>query len=250
MTDKKMPTSQDEQSTEMKDAIDQLTSEPVEEKEEIVLMLSDDTLAIDNQEYLIAKDYREGFDKERFGERYSEVLTKFDYVVGDWGFEQLRLKGFYRDDNKRATKDQLISTLEDYLYEYCNFGCAYFVLEHTKGQESAYNSTRAPRPRTTQRKTAPVKKEQPKVNAAKTPVNPKPQAPKKATHPKPQGNKPKTSKPKFNNNNNSKKVKNEAHISEKKGTKPNIAKGKEIHAKTNEKAVTKKRSFVIRKNND
>ena len=33
--------------------------------------------------------------------------------------------------NRRAAPDQRIDTLEDYLYEYCNFGCAYFVIERT-----------------------------------------------------------------------------------------------------------------------
>ena len=71
-------------------------------------------------------DYREGFNAEKLGERYSDVLARYDYIVGDWGYEQLRLKGFFRADNRRAHPDQRIDSLEDYLYEYCNFGCAYF----------------------------------------------------------------------------------------------------------------------------
>ncbi|PKF65878.1 YutD-like domain-containing protein, partial [Haemophilus influenzae] len=27
-----------------------------------------------------------------FNQRFSEVLTKFDYIVGDWSNEQLRLR--------------------------------------------------------------------------------------------------------------------------------------------------------------
>ena len=48
--------------------------------------------------------------------------------MGDWGYNQLRLKGFFDDKNQKASFDTKISTLQDYLYEYCNFGCAYFVL--------------------------------------------------------------------------------------------------------------------------
>ena len=33
-------------------------------------------------------------DPERLGERFSEVLARYDYIVGDWGYEQLRLRGF------------------------------------------------------------------------------------------------------------------------------------------------------------
>ena len=80
-------------------------------------------------------DYREGFNAEKLGERYSDVLARYDYIVGDWGYEQLRLKGFFRADNRRAHPDQRIDSLEDYLYEYCNFGCAYFVIERIGGKK-------------------------------------------------------------------------------------------------------------------
>ena len=41
------------------------------------------------------------------------------------------MRGFFDTSNRRAAPDQRIDTLEDYLYEYCNFGCAYFVIERT-----------------------------------------------------------------------------------------------------------------------
>lgn len=77
-------------------------------------------------------DHRSGWNPEAFRERYSEVLERYDYIVGDWGYNQLRLKGFYRDNHPKATKDSTYSTLSDYINEYCNFGCAYFVLHKTK----------------------------------------------------------------------------------------------------------------------
>jgi uncharacterized protein YutD len=83
---------------------------------------------IDNYEYEIQTDYRDGFDEEALIARFSDVLTKYDYILGDWGYGQLRLKGFYDDRNSKSTYETKISTLQDYLYEYCNFGCAYFVL--------------------------------------------------------------------------------------------------------------------------
>lgn len=79
--------------------------------------------------YELVTDYREAYDKEAVEERYSEILQKYDYVVGDWGHSQLRLKGFYEADNKKAAYDSRINMLDDYLLEYCNFGCAYFVLK-------------------------------------------------------------------------------------------------------------------------
>ncbi|KAB8131791.1 YutD family protein [Gracilibacillus oryzae] len=84
---------------------------------------------IQGKTYQVIKEFREGFDEKAFKERYSEVLSKYDFILGDWGYEQLRLKGFYDDQNPKATFDTKISTCEDYLYEYCNFGCRYFVVK-------------------------------------------------------------------------------------------------------------------------
>jgi uncharacterized protein YutD len=80
-------------------------------------------------------DHKGGWNPEAFRERYSEVLDRYDYVIGDWGYNQLRLKGFFRDNHPKATKDTAISHLVDYLHEYCNFGCAYFVLKRVPGDE-------------------------------------------------------------------------------------------------------------------
>ncbi|CAH0252181.1 YutD family protein [Peribacillus sp. NPDC097264] len=87
---------------------------------------------INNLTYEIIEDEREGYNEEAFKARYSEILTKYDYIVGDWGYGQLRLRGFFDDTNQKATFDTKISTLSEYLYEYCNFGCPYFVVKKIK----------------------------------------------------------------------------------------------------------------------
>lgn len=91
--------------------------------------LAKEMIAVNHQHYEIAQNVRGGWNEEAFRKRYSEILNKFDYIVGDWGYDQLRLRGFYEDHNRKASFDTKISTLSDYIYEYCNFGCAYFVLK-------------------------------------------------------------------------------------------------------------------------
>ena len=86
-------------------------------------------ITIDEWEFELIKEFREGFNEEALLARYSDVLLKYDYILGDWGYGQLRLKGFFDDRNQKATYETKISTIQDYLYEYCNFGCAYFVLQ-------------------------------------------------------------------------------------------------------------------------
>ncbi|MCG7339456.1 DUF1027 domain-containing protein [Staphylococcus sp. ACRSN] len=92
-------------------------------------------IKVNEQYFEIVEDYRECFDEELFANRYSDILDKYDYVVGDFGYEQLRLKGFYSDHNKKAELSKRFSTIQDYLLEYCNFGCPYFILRHLSEQE-------------------------------------------------------------------------------------------------------------------
>ena len=92
-------------------------------------MESDNMITIDRWDYEVLIDYREALKEEALQDRYSEILSKYDYILGDWGYGQLRLKGFFDDKNQKATYDTKFSTVQDYLYEYCNFGCAYFILK-------------------------------------------------------------------------------------------------------------------------
>ncbi len=94
-------------------------------------------ISINNSTYELVEELKDGFNEETFRARYSDILAKYDYIVGDWGYEQLRLRGFFDDKNPKASFDTKISTLSEYLYEYCNFGCAYFVLKKVKNKVQA-----------------------------------------------------------------------------------------------------------------
>ncbi len=88
---------------------------------------------VHGQRFELVTENKDGWNIEAFREKYfDEIFDKYDYIVGDWGYDKLRLKGFYEKDKKDVPLDQTISTLEDYIYEYCNFGCAYFVLKRVK----------------------------------------------------------------------------------------------------------------------
>ncbi|MFC4776101.1 YutD-like domain-containing protein, partial [Paenibacillus sp. GCM10023252] len=86
-------------------------------------------IQIGGKAYELVHENKNGWNAEAFRERYSEVLERYDYIIGDWGYSQLRLKGFFKEQNSKATKESTIAGLVDYINEYCNFGCAFFVLE-------------------------------------------------------------------------------------------------------------------------
>lgn len=95
----------------------------------------DNHVKSDDIDLLLLENVKNAFDVTVFTQRFSDILLKYDYIVGDWGNEQLRLKGFYKEETQRETKTPYIGYLDDYLKEYCNFGCAYFVLENSNPKE-------------------------------------------------------------------------------------------------------------------
>ena len=130
---------------ELTAVLEEIIEEPVvkeTKKGEAVIALSETEIMIGNRQYKVVTNYREGFVLEKIGERYSEVLARYDYIVGDWGYEQLRLRGFFEASNRKAPPEQRIDALEDYLYEYCNFGCAYFVIQRVGGKREKTNQRR------------------------------------------------------------------------------------------------------------
>jgi uncharacterized protein YutD len=91
---------------------------------------------VGNKGYELVLENRGGWNFEMFRDRYSDVLGRYDYIAGDWGFNQLRLRGFFRADHPQATKETSIVYFEDYIHEYCNFGCAYFLVQKVVGSVS------------------------------------------------------------------------------------------------------------------
>ena len=83
----------------------------------------------DEKKYTILTNYREGFNPDAVNERYTEYFLPFDYIVGDWSYGKLRLKGFYNEDNKSCREINNYKYLEDYLKKNCAYDCRYFILK-------------------------------------------------------------------------------------------------------------------------
>ncbi|MBR4830729.1 MAG: YutD family protein [Bacilli bacterium] len=85
------------------------------------------TVKTEKFEYEIIKDYRDAFDKEEFLNRYTDFFEIYDYIVGDYAYGKLRLKGFYDDKNNRASNINKYSNVDKYIEENCAYGCKYFI---------------------------------------------------------------------------------------------------------------------------
>ena len=84
---------------------------------------------IGKYKFKLIDDVNDGFILDEVVNKYTDYFDEFDYVVGDWSYGKLRLKGFCRENNKRCNKINNFKDYKKYIEEECAYGCKYFVLE-------------------------------------------------------------------------------------------------------------------------
>lgn len=72
-------------------------------------------------------NYKDAFDKELFLEKYVAIFDDKPFIIGDIAYEKLRLSGFIL--SKDNTNPKNINNVEDYILEFCNLGCPFFILQ-------------------------------------------------------------------------------------------------------------------------
>ena len=86
-------------------------------------------ITIEDNNYEVIENYKDGFDLEDFKNRYTDYFKDFDFIIGDYAYGKLRLKGFYNSNNKKCKKINNIENKEKYLKQECAYECRYFVLK-------------------------------------------------------------------------------------------------------------------------
>jgi len=86
-------------------------------------------ITIGKNTYKIIKEEKNGFDMDAFQERFTDYFEPYDYIVGDWAYGKLRLKGFNDKGNSHYNKLNDASSIESYIEDYCAYGCKYFILK-------------------------------------------------------------------------------------------------------------------------
>lgn len=85
-------------------------------------------ITVNNQKYLVMREERDAIDLEELEKDLTDYFLDFDYVVGDWAYGRLRLKGFNSKINPRFKEINDIDKVDDYLRDFCAYGCRYFII--------------------------------------------------------------------------------------------------------------------------
>lgn len=86
-------------------------------------------VTINDKKYDLIKDERGGFDLDEVTLKLTDYFDDYDYIVGDWSYGKLRLKGFNDKKSKNYKDINDIEKLDEYIEKYCAYGCKYFVLK-------------------------------------------------------------------------------------------------------------------------
>lgn len=84
-------------------------------------------ISVGKNTYEIIKDYKSGYNKDDFINLCTDYFEEYDYIVGDWAYGKLRLKGFFDKKNKKCSEINNYEKLDEYLKNNCAFDCKYFV---------------------------------------------------------------------------------------------------------------------------
>lgn len=84
-------------------------------------------IKIQDKAYQIIEDYKNGFNEDEFNSKLTDYFYDYDYIVGDWAYGKLRLKGFYDSTNKKVKDLNNYKKARDYLQKDCAYGCRYFI---------------------------------------------------------------------------------------------------------------------------
>ena len=79
--------------------------------------------------YKIEKDYKNAFDYTVVKELWTDYFDDYDYILGDWSYGKLRLKGFCTKANKKYKKINDIEKVEEYIKKNCAYDCSHFILK-------------------------------------------------------------------------------------------------------------------------
>ena len=89
-------------------------------------------IVINDIEYEIIRNDKDCINKKELEEKITDYFDEYDYIMGDFAYDKVRLKGYYNSDNKLANKINDIKYLDDYIENYCSYGARIFLLKNLK----------------------------------------------------------------------------------------------------------------------
>lgn len=86
-------------------------------------------IVLEDKEYELINEYKDGFNLEELTLKYTEYFQDYDYILGDWAYGKLRLKGFCDKSNPLYNENNDYDTIDTYIKDNCAYDCKYFIIK-------------------------------------------------------------------------------------------------------------------------
>lgn len=86
-------------------------------------------IIINDAKYEIIENYKDAYNEEETKEKLTDYFNEYDYIVGDYSYDKLRLKGFCDKSNKIFNSVNNFENIKTYITDYCSYECKYFILK-------------------------------------------------------------------------------------------------------------------------
>lgn len=86
-------------------------------------------LTINEIEYELIENFRDAYDKELLLQKITDYFYDYDYILGDYAYGKLRLKGFCNPTNQKCNSINNIEKKANYLKKECAYNCRYFLIK-------------------------------------------------------------------------------------------------------------------------
>ena len=86
-------------------------------------------IKLENIDYTIVENKNDCLNIEELTNKYTDYFEPYDYILGDYAYGKLRLKGFCDRSNKKVNNINDIRGKELYLKTQCAYNCNYFLIK-------------------------------------------------------------------------------------------------------------------------
>ncbi len=89
-------------------------------------------IILENNKYLVIENKNDCLNQDELKDLYTDYFYDYDYILGDYAYNKLRLKGFCDKTNKKFNNINDINTKDNYLKNLCAYECNYFLIKKIK----------------------------------------------------------------------------------------------------------------------
>ena len=89
------------------------------------------SVVLNEKKYEILENYKDALNLEQLISLFTDYFYDYDYILGDYSYGKLRLKGFCDSNNKKVNSINDIKNYKQYLIEFCSIECPYFLIKKT-----------------------------------------------------------------------------------------------------------------------